>query len=131
MQHLYNGVAVNKISRIWQKIDPFSLRVRLTVGIAAVSAVGVGSIALWTTWQMQHILINSHKENIEQIADRLPGDVEVYSEMYSIETGLRKASANRTTSKTIIWLKRPNGVTNSADTTVSVDSAAVNLMSLM
>ena len=75
---------MNKINRIWQKIDPFSLRMRLTVGMAAVSAVGFGSIALWTTWQMQHILINSHKRNIEKIADRLPGDVEVYSEMYSL-----------------------------------------------
>ncbi len=56
MQHLHAGVAVNKINRIWQRIHPFSLRMRLTVGIAAVSAVGVGSIALWTTWQ-QHILI--------------------------------------------------------------------------
>lgn len=102
MQHLHVGVAVSKINRIWQKIDPFSLRMRLTIGIAAVSAVGVGSIALWTTWQMQHILINSHIQNIEQIADCLPGDIELYSEMFSIETGLRKAIANRTTNKTII-----------------------------
>lgn len=49
MQHLHAGVAVKKINRIWQKIAPFSLRISLTVGIAAVSAVGVGSIALWTT----------------------------------------------------------------------------------
>jgi signal transduction histidine kinase len=131
MQHLYNEVVVKKISHIWQKIAPFSLRMRLTVGIAVVSTVGVGSIALWTTWQMQQILINSHKQNIEQIADRLPGDVQVYSEMYSLETGLRKAIANRTTNKTIIWVKRPDGTTNSAEMAVPVDSAAVNLMSLM
>lgn len=131
MQRFYVGGAVNKINRIWQKIDPFSLRVRLTVGITAVFTVGVGSIALWTTWQMQHILITSHIQNIEQIANRLPGDVEVYSEMFSLETGLRKAIANRTTNNTIIWVKRPDGTTKSEEITLPVDSAAVNLMLLM
>jgi len=96
MQHLHAGVAVSKINLIWQKIAPFSLRMRLTVGgIVAVFAVGVGSIALWTTWQMQQILINSHKENIEQIADRLLGDVEVASHSNSAECWLCIARLDR------------------------------------
>ncbi|KJH72778.1 sensor histidine kinase [Aliterella atlantica] len=121
---------MKKIDRIWQKIDPFSLRVRLTVGIAAVSAVGVGSIALWTTWQMQQILVNSHKQNIELIADRLPGDIKLYSDMFSTETSLRKAIANLTTNKTVIWVKRPDGTINDKSV-VPLDSAAINLISQM
>jgi hypothetical protein len=50
---------VQKIKRIWQRIDLFSLQVRLTIGTTAAFAVGVGGIALWTTWQMQQILIDS------------------------------------------------------------------------
>ena len=113
-----------------QKLDPFSLQVRLTIGITAAFAVGVGSIALWTTWQMQQILIDSHKQNIEQIAQRLPDDVEVYSEMYSLEIGLQKAIANRTTGKTLVWVKPADGTT-SVKNLVPLDKAATTLISLM
>jgi len=119
---------VQKIKQLWQKIDPFSLQVRLTIGITAAFAIGVGGIALWTTWQMQQILIDGHKQNIEQIAERLPGDVEVYSEMYSLEIGLQKAIANRTTGKTLVWVKRNDGA-NSVKNLVPNDVAAIKLMS--
>jgi len=119
---------VQKIKQLWQKIDPFSLQVRLTIGITAAFAIGVGGIALWTTWQMQQILIDGNKQNIEQIAQRLPGDVEVYSEMYSLEIGLQKAIANRTTGKTLVWVKR-NDDANSIKNLVPSDQAAITLMS--
>lgn len=121
---------MQKIKRIWQKIDPFSLQVRLTIGITAAFAVGVGSIAMWTTWQMQQILIEGNKQNIEQLAERLPRDVEVYSEMYSLETGLNKAIANRSTGKTLVWVKHTDG-TNSVENLVTDDVASIKLMSLM
>ena len=121
---------MQKIRQIWQKIDPFSLQVRLTIGITAAFAIGVGSIALWTTWKMQQILIDGHKQNIEQIAQRLPGDVEVYSEMFSLEIGLQKAIANRSTGKTLIWVKHKDR-TNSGENLVPNDVASIKLMSLM
>ena len=118
---------MQKIKKLWQKIDPFSLQVRLTIGITAAFAIGVGGIALWTTWQMQQILIDSHKQNIEQIAERLPGEVEVYSEMFSLEMGLQKAIANRSTDKTLIWIKHMDG-TNSVENLVPNDVASIKLM---
>ncbi|MGM3305318.1 sensor histidine kinase [Anabaena sp. WFMT] len=96
---------MKQISRVWQKIDIFSLRLRLTIGIALVSALGLGGLASWTTWKMQQILINSHKYKIVQIADRLPQDVQLYSEMYSVETSLQKAINNLTTTDTFLWIK--------------------------
>jgi signal transduction histidine kinase len=119
---------VQKIKQLWQKIDPFSLQVRLTIGITAAFAVGVSGIVLWTTWQMQQILIDSHKQNIEQIAERLPGDVEVYSEMFALETALQKAIANRSTGKTLIWVKHPDRV-NPGKNLVPSDKAVIDLMS--
>ncbi len=118
------------MQKIWQKIDPFSLQVRLTIGTTAAFAVGVGSIAIWTTWQMQQILIDGQKQNIEQIAQRLPSDVEVYSQMYALEMGLNKAIANRTTGKTLVWVKRNDG-TNSIKNLVPSDRAAITLMFLL
>ena len=97
------------ISYIRERIDPFSLRFRLTVGISAVSIFGVTSVAVWTTWKMQQILINAPKQNIQHIAKHFERDVELYSEMMSVQTGMQKAIDNRTTSNLLIWVSNPNG----------------------
>lgn len=96
---------MKQVRKIYQKIDPFSLRLRLTVGIALVSALGLGNLALWTSQKMQQILINNHKENVQEIAERLPHDVQIYSEMMPSETALQKAIDNLTTTNTFLWVK--------------------------
>ena len=62
-------------------LDTASLKVRLTLGIAAVAALGLGGLAAWTSMQMQHILVSSHKENLKSIIERFPMDLKIYSEM--------------------------------------------------
>ncbi|MBW4630763.1 MAG: HAMP domain-containing histidine kinase [Iphinoe sp. HA4291-MV1] len=99
---------MNKIRQLWRNIDFFSLRLRLTIGIAVVSALGNGSIAIWMSWKMQQILIDSHKNYVEQIAARLPRDVKLYSEMIPLETGLQKAIDNLTNTNTFLWVKNSN-----------------------
>ncbi len=123
---------MNQIRKIWKSIDPFSLRVRLTIGVAAVSALGLGSLAIWTSWKMQQILIDSHKHNIEQIATRLPLDVQLYSEMMPPETGLQKAINNLTIANTLLWVKSPDRKMLAKSTTGNLlsDSTAAELMSL-
>ncbi|MBE9171499.1 hypothetical protein IQ238_29800 [Pleurocapsales cyanobacterium LEGE 06147] len=54
-----------KINLYWQKLNPSSLQVRLTLGITVFSALGLGGLATWTSMRMQQILIVSHKENIQ------------------------------------------------------------------
>ncbi|RAM52789.1 MAG: two-component sensor histidine kinase [Hapalosiphonaceae cyanobacterium JJU2] len=98
---------MNIINAIARKIDTFSLRLRLTIGIAVLSALGNGGIAIWTTWKMQQLLINSHKQNIENIAVRFPHDVELYSEMMPPEVGLQKTINNLTTKNIFLWVKSP------------------------
>ncbi len=114
------------------KIDPFSLQVRLSFGIATVSALGLGSVAMWTSWQMQQILINTHKQSINYIAERFPHDVELYSEMLPVDTGLVKAIDNLTNTHTLLWVKRPDGIipAKSAALKTPADPTAASLMSL-
>jgi len=101
---------VKQTRKFWRNIDLFSLRLRLTSGIAAFSALVLGSLAVWTSWQMQQILIDGHKYNIERITRRLPQDIKIYSEMMQPETGLQKAINNleNTNTNTFFWLKKPN-----------------------
>lgn len=123
---------LKQIGISWRHLDPFSLQVRLTVGIAVVSAVGLGSVAIWTSWKIQHILIDSHKQSIEQIAERFPRDLEIYSEMMSQETGLVKAIDNLTNANTLLWIKSSDGTILAKSATVNVhadrtDAALISL----
>ncbi len=93
--------------KFWKICDPASLKVRLTLGIASVSAIGLGGLAMWTSMRMQQILVSTHKENIQYIAARFPMDVEIYSEMLSPPQGAQKAIDTRSTDNIIIWVKNP------------------------
>ncbi|MEH1908252.1 MAG: HAMP domain-containing sensor histidine kinase [Nostoc sp.] len=123
---------MKQIRKVWINIDPFSLQSRLTVGIAAFSALVLGSLATWTSWKMQQILVDSHKNNIEEIAKRLPRDVQLYSEMMQPETGLQKAINNLANTNTLLWLKSPDNkiLVKSATLDLLSDTTVAELMSL-
>jgi signal transduction histidine kinase len=71
---------------------------------------------------MQKILIDTHKYNIQQIVDRLPRDVQLYSEMMQPETGVQKAINNLANTNTLLWLKN-------ADDKILVKSTNLDLLS--
>ncbi len=91
-------------------IDPNSLAVRLTVGIAVVAAVGLGGLATWTSLRMQQMLVATHKENMKYVAERFPMDVKIYSEMVSLSEGAQKAIDNLETRNRLLWIKNERGV---------------------
>ncbi|MFN6541148.1 MAG: sensor histidine kinase [Nostoc sp. EkiNYC01] len=113
---------MKQIKKTWQNIDPFSLQLRLTIGIAGFSALVLGGLAIWTSWKTQKILIDNHKHNIEQIAKRLPRDVQIYSEMMQPETGLQKAINNLANNNTLLWVK-------SSENKILVQSSTLTLLS--
>lgn len=86
-------------------LDTASLKVRLTIGIAAVSALSLGSLAAWTSIRMQQILVFTHKENMKDIVKRFPRDVEIYSEMVSAQQGAQRAIDSLSTPDKLIWIK--------------------------
>lgn len=102
-------------------LDTASLKTRLTFGIATVAALGLGSLAAWTSMQMEHILLSKHKENMEYMAARFPMDIEIYSKMIPLEAGAQRAISSFSTEDKLIWLKNPQGeVTAKSD---SLDTA--------
>ena len=98
---------LHSVYQVWPKFDSKSLGVRLTFGVAIVSALGLGGVAVWISWRMQYLLVATHKYNIQYIADRLPHDIEIYSDMMPIEIGAQKAIDNLTTPQTLLWIKNP------------------------
>lgn len=90
-------------------LDPSSLQFRLTVDITLLSILGLSSVAVWTSWKMQQLLITTHTQSVEYIAARFPHDVELYSEMLPFELGLQKTINNVSVSGLVIWVKSVNG----------------------
>lgn len=90
-------------------LDTASLKARLTIGITAVTVLGLGSLAAWTSMRMQHLLVSTHKENIKYIATRFPMHVKIYSEMIPLEEGAQRAIDSLSTQDKLIWIKNSGG----------------------
>lgn len=89
--------------------DPASLQFRLTAEIAALLVLCLGSVAIWTSWKMQQILIATHTQGIEYLATRFSRDVELYSEMLPIKAGLQKTIDKVSVPGLVIWVKSTDG----------------------
>jgi len=111
-----NSSAISKPVRKF--LDTASLKVRLTVGIAAVTALGLGTLAVGTSMRMQQILISTHKENMKYVAERFPQDVAIYSEMIPLEKGAQRAIDSLSTPDRLIWIKK-------SDTNIVAQSKAL------
>ncbi|HEY9655534.1 MAG TPA: HAMP domain-containing sensor histidine kinase, partial [Crinalium sp.] len=113
-------------------LDSSSLQFRLTVEIALLSILGLGSVAVWTSWKMQQLLITTHTQSVEYIATRFPRDVELYSEMLPLEAGLQKTINNVSVPGLAIWVKSTDGKKVLAESTETHSSfrATDELMSI-
>jgi heavy metal sensor kinase len=90
-------------------LDPASLQFRLTLEISLLSILGLSSVAVWTSWKMQQLLIMTHTQNVEYIVTRFPRDVELYSEMLPVNQGLQKTIDNVSVPGLAIWFKSIDG----------------------
>ncbi|MGQ4649604.1 ATP-binding protein [Lyngbya aestuarii] len=98
-----------KLSLLQQKIDPFSLQFRLTVGTVAVSTLVLSSAAILTSWKMQQILVTSQKHHIKYVAERFPQDLAIYNDMVPLENALQRAVDNLTTGDILLWVRNSDG----------------------
>lgn len=92
-----------------RRLDPASLQFRLTVGVTAFSIVGLGGLAMWASWKMQQILVDSHTQNVEYVVERFPQDVELYRDMFPLETSIQKTVDLLSPPNLLIWVKDTEG----------------------
>jgi heavy metal sensor kinase len=90
-------------------LNPASLQFRLTLEVSLLSILGLSSVAVWTSWKMQQLLITTHTQQVEYIAARFPRDVELFSEMLPVAQGLQKTINNVTVPGLAIWFKSMDG----------------------
>jgi heavy metal sensor kinase len=86
-----------------------SLQFRLTVGLAILSGIGLGSVAIATGLKMQQQLVLTHKQNIRYIAERLPNDIEIYSQRFSQREALEMVIEDVSAETIFLWIQSPEG----------------------
>jgi heavy metal sensor kinase len=92
-----------------KRISTSSLQFRLTLELVALSIVGLGGVAFWAGWQMEQNLVAAHKQTLEYIAMRFPDQIQLYSEMGTIEVGLERTINKVSTPGLLVWVKSPEG----------------------
>lgn len=92
-----------------KRISTSSLQFRLTLELVALSILGLGSVAFWAGWQMEQNLVAAHKQTLEYIARRFPEQVQLYSEMGVLETGLELTINKVSTPSLAVWVKSDDG----------------------
>jgi signal transduction histidine kinase len=115
-----------------QWLDTSSLQFRLTVGVATFSIVGLGSVAIWTSWKMQQILVSTHIQNVAYISDRFPRDVALYSEMLPMQQGIQKTIDNLSLPNSILWVRGTDGniLAQSRRLDMTMETAATQVLSI-
>ncbi|MBE9170560.1 HAMP domain-containing histidine kinase [Pleurocapsales cyanobacterium LEGE 06147] len=90
-------------------ISTSSLQFRLTLELVTLSIIGLGGVAVWAGWQMEQNLVAAHKQTLEYIAMRFPEQLEVYSQVGSLEKGLEQTINRVSTSNLVVWVKNSDG----------------------
>jgi signal transduction histidine kinase len=77
--------------------------------LVTLSVLGLVGVAVWAGWQMEQNLIASHKQTLEYLAVQFPGQLELYTEMGGMGTGLERAVHRVSTAELRVWVKSPEG----------------------
>ncbi len=90
-------------------IDARSLQVRMTAGVTLVSVLGIIGVSGWMSWRTQQIVLGSQKQQIYDVANRIPQDIDTYQEMMSVEAAIEKTVAVRSLPDVSIVVRDPQG----------------------
>ncbi|PZD72027.1 Signal transduction histidine-protein kinase ArlS [Acaryochloris thomasi RCC1774] len=106
MKRAVPQVFQNLPAKLKRRINWSSLEVQLTLGIGTLFALSLSSVAIWTCWKMQRILIESHKKNVFTVASQVTEDITFYSEMLPMNKSLQKAIDNRASRNLLLWIEK-------------------------
>jgi heavy metal sensor kinase len=109
--------AFNRI--IKRRVDPASLSFRLTLEVTLLSGLGLVGVTVGAGWMMEQILVATHKQTVQYVAARYPDQVNLYSDMASIEVSLKMAIEKLATPEILLWVKNPDGKILAQSTSVS------------
>lgn len=100
------------LGRLRAKISHFnsnSLQLRLTVGVALVSALGLGSVVSWFSWRMERELLARYEDKVAYVGEQLPERVAMYRDVHPLQDALQ-ISLEKTTERGVhLWVADDRG----------------------
>ena len=106
---LFDRLSQNLTALKRKGVDFASLQLRLTLGITTVSLLGVGSIGMWTTWQMRQMLVVQHQDYLRALSDRIPAELKTVHSSTAIEMQLQKLVDAWSSPSLWLWVKDKDG----------------------
>ncbi|NJK37836.1 MAG: HAMP domain-containing histidine kinase [Oscillatoriales cyanobacterium RM2_1_1] len=92
-----------------KRFRPGSLQFQLTVGIISFSTLILVGVTFWTSWRMQQLLVESHKQDIEKLSKKITDEVGIYREMMSDMEAIEKSINKPESRDSLIWVRKDNG----------------------
>ncbi len=111
-----------------KRISTSSLQFRLTLELLVLSILGLSSVAFWAGWQRSQNLVGAHKQTLEYIGTRFPEQVELYSEMGSLDIGLTRSVQKASTGGIMVWVKRNDGMLLVSSPDMDMQSSKIRKM---
>jgi signal transduction histidine kinase len=106
---VFNRFFKNLRSYKREKIDPSSLQFRLTLGVASISLLGLGGMAIWTNWKMQSLVYSPHALEIVELAGAIPSNVELQESSVGDRTDLQQLIDQWSMDSTWLWVRQADG----------------------
>jgi len=124
-----------------RRIDPASLQFRLVLGVTTFSVLGLSGVAAWTNWKIEQILVNTHSQNVKQIAEQLPENIALKRDRVAgddtsagnaLETSVQQAINSFASPNVLLWVKSADGkmLARSAGLAAAPQDLADQLLSL-
>lgn len=107
-------------------VDPKSIQFRLTLGLALVSALGIGGFTSWINMRMRELLVDRHKANALMIAERLTDDASLFEEKMGMNEALASVVNYREQADVAIWVNDAEGNRLVESETLAMGSWAKN-----
>ncbi len=105
-----------------------SLRVQLTLQVAILAALGLGSMTGWSAWQMRRMLLGSHQRTLDYVTERFMSDVAIYADKSSVAEAMGTAIAkipdggNDDSNNVMVWVEAPQREVVAMSSAASKDS---------
>ncbi len=107
-----------------------SLGTKLTVQVAILSALGLSGITGWAIWQMQQILVGSHQQTLDYVAERFPAQLEnamaAHGGSQAVEVELTQAVERISSDRLMVWIANDQGQVLARSAKASADTLTLD-----
>lgn len=85
-----------------------SLQTRLTVELAALAILGLGSVALWSSYKLQQMVMDAPRQGVEYTAGWLTREVERSRPELPLKVTLQETIQTGTGAGVVMWARAPD-----------------------